>query len=172
MNFSFCQIANPPREDFLFVKEKKLTETSKEYQFEIFYQVTSTSPSPHEDFFLLRISLWVREKLIALCKPPPLWGFFPGKDLLFKREKIMAVLGSCREFFSVSKRKFLGGGFGGLEGRERQVNQRIFSSWGFPFWQREKLMAVLGSFQEFYSSSKRRSSRGEKLYLAFKNEYD
>ena len=38
---------------------------------------------------------------------------------------------------------------------------RKFSSWGFPLWQRETLMATSKDSHEFFSSSKRKSSRGK-----------
>ena len=49
--------------------------------------------------------LWLREKLIAHAVPPPPTRIFPSWGIpLLQREKL-AVLGSCHEFYSSSKRK-------------------------------------------------------------------
>ena len=65
-------------EDFLFDEEKNLIEISIGYHYEIFFLVTSTSPS------LPR-------------------GFFPREDFTFDEEKkLMVLIGSCHEFFFLS----------------------------------------------------------------------
>ena len=117
---------SPPHEDFFLVRISSLTKR----------KTHSSLPSPpHEDFFLVRISSLTKRKCDwspPTPNPTPKRTFLLWGLVLWRWEKLMAVIGICHEFSLCQRgnthgKNFLVWGRGKGEG-----------IWGFPFWRSKK----------------------------------